>query len=1058
MILLRLLGGLALSTGGEPVVGRAAQRHRLALLALLGASRSEPVSRDKLADILWPETGQRARRLLSNSVHLIRKALGEDSIIGTADALRLNPERVHCDVRDLDAAIARGDLTGAVKLYRGPFLDGFYLASTPGFEAWVEQERGRLARAYVQALETLATRCESVGEYRSAATWWRELLEQDPLAARTTLRRMRALEAAGDVEEAVQCARAYESQVHTELGLEPDRTVMLFAERLVRERGSDGEPMDRLPPRLVSGTAGMAPGAATAAVYAAAGSDQGPGGVTVFRLRTLGGAALERDGVPLDTVGAQRKTLALLTLLAVSRGQGIGRERLAAYLWPESNTERARGALKQALHVARRQLGSGEAIVGTGELRLNRSYVESDVDAFLSALEEGELERAASLYRGPFLDGFHLSGNPEFEQWASAQRTELALQYASALERLATGAEAQGDPESAIPWLRRLQATDPFSARTILRLMHAFDAAGDRVAAQRCAQVHASLLREELDSPPDPEVSALAARLREEPIEPPRAALPPQPVSPSPGADTPGALAPGVSKPIRAEAPRQAIRRSYMAAAFVALAAVAAIALFVTSQRQPGAGDAQGRPGGPSVAVLPFANVSGDSADEYLSEGIANELVTALSRVQGLRVAPLTAASALTRKGSGVRAIADTLGVATVLDGTVRRDGDRLEVTARLVDVRGDRVLWSETYEREVRDVFTIQTELVRATVGALHGGQPPADGSRFVARPTSDPEAYELYLQARYSWMLPVRERLERAAVYYQRAIARDPAFAMAYAGLAETYTNLSNFGILGSREAFARADVAADRALALDPQLAEAHAAKALVLASTQEFRAAEAAFRRAIDLSPSYAWARHYYSLLLLILGRTNEALEQNRQALAADANSLPANATRGIILLQRGDYLAADRELERALTLAPDFPLTQYYLGVVRAAQGRYRDAGLLLEQAAKGAPGAPGFTGVPGGRALVLQRTGRQQAADSLLTDLEAQAEAGDERARANLAFAHAALGQVDAAFALFDQVQWDVPSLIELRADPLLEPLRSDPRYPALLKRIGAGR
>lgn len=785
-------------------------------------------------------------------------------------------------------------------------------------------------------------------------------------------------------------------------------------------------------------------------------SDQGQGGVTVFRLRTLGGAALERDGVPLDTVGAQRKTLALLTLLAVTRGKGIGRERLAAYLWPESDTERARGALKQVLHVARRQLGSGEAIVGTGELRLNPSYVESDVDAFLSALEEGELERAASLYGGPFLDGFHLSGNPEFEQWASAQRTELALQYASALERLASGAEAQGGPDAAIPWLRRLQATDPFSARVTLRLMRAFDAAGERVAAQRCAEVHESLLREELDSPPDPEVSALAARLREEPVEPPRAA-PPGPVSAAPGADTPGALAPGASKPIRTEAPRQTIRRSYMAAAFVALATVAAIALFVTSQREPDAGDAPGRLGDPSVAVLPFANVSGDSADEYLSEGIANELVTALSRVQGLRVAPRTATSALTRKGLGVRAIADTLGVATLLDGTVLRDGDRLEVTARLVDVRGDRVLWSATYDREVRDVFTIQTELVRATVGALHGGQPPADGSRFVARPTSDPEAYELYLQARYSWMLPPRERLERAAVYYQRAITRDPGFAMAYAGLAETYANLSNFGFLDSGEAFARAGVAADRALALDPQLAEAHAAKALVLASTQEFRAAEAAFRRAIDLSPSYAWARHYYALLLLMLGRTDEALEQNSQSLAADANSLPPNATRGIILLQRGDFVAADRELQRALAMAPNFQLTQYYLGVLRAAQERYADAGRLLEQAAKSAPGAPGFTGVPGARVLVFQRTGRQQAADSLLRDLESQAEAGDERARANLAFAHAALGRLDAAFTLFDQVQWDVPSLIELRADPLLEPLRSDPRYPALLKRIGAG-
>src|SRR5690606_36449586 len=129
----------------------------------------------------------------------------------------------------------------------------------------------------------------------------------------------------------------------------------------------------------------------------------------------------------------------------------------------------------------------------------------------------------------------------------------------------------------------------------------------------------------------------------------------------------------------------------------------------------------------------------------------------------------------------------------------------------------------------------------------------------------------------------------------------------------------------------------------------------------------------------------------------------------------------------------------------------------YLGVVRAAQGRYEDAGRLLEQAAKGAQGGAGFTGVPGARALVLQRTGQDEAADALLRELQAQAAAGDERARANLAFAHAAAGRLDAAFALFEQVWWDVPALIELRADPLLEPMRSDPRYAALLQRLGAG-
>lgn len=761
----------------------------------------------------------------------------------------------------------------------------------------------------------------------------------------------------------------------------------------------------------------------------------------MFRLRTLGGAALEQDGVRLDSVGAQRKSLALLALLAVARDKTISRDRVVAYIWPESDTERARGALKQTLHVVRRQLGSGEAIIGTAELRLNPSYIESDVDAFLGAVEEGRLELAADLYGGPFLDGFHLPRSAEFEQWASAQREALAQRYASVIERLAADAEARGDPRAALPWLRRLQAADPLSTHATLRLMRALGAAGERAAALRYAQVHESLLRDELDSPPDTEVAALAEALREErPVHPDR----PRPTPPSPTAVPPASEAPG-----------PAIRRSHVAAFLATVFSLVAAVLILTGQREQGVGATPAPSEDRSVAVLPFSSMSGDSASEHLSNGITSALTTELSSVHGLEVPSVSHTYALTRKGIGVPAIADTLGVATVLHGAVWRDGDRLKITARLVRVRDDRVLWSETYDREMGDIFAIQAEISRATMGALDVRPSPADGTRPVARPTRDVEAYELYLRARYSWMLPSRERLEQAALYYQGAIERDPAFAMAYAGLSETYANLSNFGHLDQREAFARAGVAADRALALDPGLAEAHTAKGFVLASTQEFDAAEQSFQRAIQLNPTYVWARHYYSLLLMMVGRTDEALEQNRHALAAEAYSLPANATRGIILLQRGDYRSGERELQRTLALSPGYPLTRYYLATVLAAQGRYEEAGPLLDQS--GPPGARGFTGVPGARALVLQRTGRQPAADSLLRDLEAQASAGDPRSRANLAFAHAALGRMDAAFALFDQMPWDVPSLIELRADPLLEPMRADPRYPALLRRIGAG-
>jgi DNA-binding SARP family transcriptional activator/TolB-like protein/tetratricopeptide (TPR) repeat protein len=754
---------------------------------------------------------------------------------------------------------------------------------------------------------------------------------------------------------------------------------------------------------------------------------------TVLRLRTLGGVSLEHDGVPLDTLGAQRKTLALLTLLAASRGQGVSRDRVAACLWSESDTEHARGALKQTIHVARRQLGSTDAIMGTSELRLNASYIASDIDAFLSAFEEGELERAVCLYGGPFLDGFHLPGAPEFEEWVSVQRDELARRYASALERLASAAEDRGDPEAAIEWLRRLQTADPFSARTTLRLMGALDATGERVAALRCAQVHGALLREELDSPPDPDVAALAARLREEPALPSTSR---EAASPAPATSRPPQIATSVASAFqearsrgRLEAPRQAIRQSRVAAG-------------VFADR--------------SIAVLPFTNVSGDSAIAHLSAGLTDELISALSTVEGLRVAPLTVTLALKEQGLDRHAIADSLGVAAVVEGTVHRVGDRLKVSAHLVSVRDPAILWSESYDREPRDIMAIQAELARAVVGALYPERTTTAGTSLGrSRTTVDPDAYDLYLRGRHAWRQRSRQGILQAVIFFEGAIERAPTFATAYAGLAAAYVNSSNFRYCNTREALARAEIAADHALALDPQLAEGHAANGFVLASRLEFDAAEGAFQRAIEQNRSLTWAHHYYTLLLLMLGRTDEALAQNQQALTSDPLSLPANATRGIILLQRGDLNGAERELRRALTLSSGFQLTLYYLGIVRAAQAHYQDAAQLLEEAARE---APEFTGVPGARAFVRQQTGRQRAADSLLAELEAQAETGDERARVNLALAYAALGRLDAAFSLFDQVQWDVPSLVELRADPLLRSLRSDPRYPALLRKIGADR
>jgi serine/threonine-protein kinase len=451
-----------------------------------------------------------------------------------------------------------------------------------------------------------------------------------------------------------------------------------------------------------------------------------------------------------------------------------------------------------------------------------------------------------------------------------------------------------------------------------------------------------------------------------------------------------------------------------------------------------------------SVAVLPFANTSGQAENEHFSDGLTDELIGALSKVRGLRVAARTSAFALKGRGLDVRTIADTLGVDHVLEGSVRRDGNRLKVSAQLVSAGDNGVVWSDSWDREMIDVFAVQEEIARAIVEALNVRLSASEGARLVGRPTANLEAYDLYLRGRYNWSLRTRERLEEAIANFVEATQRDPTFALPYIALADAYVNMSNFDFMAPDVALARAKVAADRALELDPTLAEAYSSQGFVLASRREFAASEAAFRRSIELNASYPWSHHFYSLLLLMLGRVDEAIAQNRQALVLDPLSLPANAAQGIILSMLRDHEGAARELRQALALGPTFPLTLFSLGLELTSQGAHAEALPLLTRAVEL---APGFPGAKSALLYTYSRLGQQRAADSLLAEMRAAAD--DNRARLILAFGHAVLKDNDAAFALLDRVEWDVPSLIEIRANPLLDALRADPRYAEVLGRMG---
>lgn len=657
----------------------------------------------------------------------------------------------------------------------------------------------------------------------------------------------------------------------------------------------------------------------------------------MLRLNLFGGASIDGPDGPAGGRGAQGRRLALLALLACARGRAVKRDKLVAILWPESPTERARAQLSDDLYLVRSALGDDVIRSAGDELALNSDAMESDVGTFERLLDEGSLERAVELFAGPLLDGFHVADSQEFDRWLEAERTRLAARHAAALETLAEAAEGRAEFVAAAGWWRKLAALDPYSGRVSLRLMRALEAVGDRTGALRHARVHAALVREEFDADPDPDVTAFVERLRSEP--PPRTRPATEPVAtPAPRAPAEVSGSPAgnrdaiptsspVVAPITNEvaAARSSWSRSQAAVPALVLVLVVAAALAVAAVRGRPRAPARAVPVVPSVGVLPFVNMSADPANVYFSDGLTEQIITELSRIDGLRVAARTSSFALRDGALDVRAIGDMLGVAAVLEGSVRRDGNRLRITAQLIDAATGYHIWSDDYDRDLADVFAVQEEIAHAIAGALELRLAVGETTR-ASRPMPDLEAYDLYLRGLYLRNSLTAGALRQAMDYFDRAIARQPDFALAYAAKATVVAPAVLFGHLATEPGLAEYRALTARALELDPMLGEAHAALGIQrLFFDWEWEAAEQALRRAIALNPNDAHAFHHLGNYLRVVGRTGEAVAARARAVELD----PLNAR--TINLLASDYRAAghsERALlyyQRAFEIDPTHPL-------------------------------------------------------------------------------------------------------------------------------------
>jgi TolB-like protein/DNA-binding SARP family transcriptional activator len=638
----------------------------------------------------------------------------------------------------------------------------------------------------------------------------------------------------------------------------------------------------------------------------------------VFTLRLLGTASIDASHGPVTGRAAQGRRLALLAVLALARGRSLTRDKLIALLWPEATPDRARPQLSDTLYILRHALGEGAVrSVGDG-LALNAAAVTSDVEQFEQLLENGRLEDAVSIYGGPLLDGFHVPDSVEFETWLDGERAELARHYGRALETLAAAAAADGSHTAAVGWWRRRAALDPYNSGVALALMHALDAAGGRAGAIQHARIHATLLREELDAEPDAAVAAFAERLRREPRPSPEPAPsgPPASFSAIPVSTSTPAFAPSlpaVSAEAPAAPPRRARRVLATAAVLMMLALGAAYVVYRMAEPAPAR----------SVGVLPFVNMSPDPANSYFSDGLSEQIIHGLSRIDGLRVAARTSSFALRERELSVRAIADTLDVQAVLEGSVLVSGDRLRVIAQLIDARTGFHIWADQYEGELRDAFALQDSVAAAIAIALHlrlAGSMSNDH-----RPPSL-AAYDLYLRGLYLRNSLSADALRQAAEYFDRAIELEPRFALAWAAKASVTAPQAYFRYVRRDSVVDELRVLTARALELDPTLGEAHVALAeLKLFYEWDWDAAGAALRRAIDLNPNDAHAWHQLANYHSAMTSSDDALAARERAVQLDPLNARARTVFSRELMIAGQHERALAEWRRAEQLDPVHPL-------------------------------------------------------------------------------------------------------------------------------------
>jgi TolB-like protein/DNA-binding SARP family transcriptional activator len=774
-----------------------------------------------------------------------------------------------------------------------------------------------------------------------------------------------------------------------------------------------------------------------------------------FRLRTFGTLRLvgPADDTILGEHGHQRRRLALLAVLAASGERGRSRDQLLGLFWPDVPQSRARHSLEQLLYAIRTSLDES-VFTGLNPLGLNPAFIGSDIGDFANALSRGEREAAVELYRGPFLEGFYLTDAPEFEQWMEEERGRIERSYMDALERLAKSAEDANDSATAARWLLKLIDTDPVSSKHAIGLIRALMNAGDHAAALRYAERYEAIVGQELGMSVGPAIAGLVAEVRaraktESVVV--RGARP----SPMRERDTDSAtssLLPteattNAAQPI---GPRVVARRRAMALYGVAALVLAALVLAGSRLLPRVAESPASATAAASIAVLPLANVSGDPRDAALADGLTEALIGVLAKIDRLRVVARTSAFVFNKSNLDARQIADSLHVANILEGGVQKVGQRIRVQVRLVDGHDGSTRWAETYDRELKDIFLVQSDIATAVARELDlrlGGRTIAALRR---APTQNIAAYDLYLRASDPTLFRSDSGLRLSVDYFSKAIALDSTYAAAYAGLARTYLifMLDQRVASSAREVYALAEEAALKAVALDDSLGDAHATVGLLLMLRYDFAAADKELERARALDPGQY--RTYRTLISLSYWneRPADALAEANRMVDIDPLSPSAHVELARAQCVNGQYAEGLARLKRLEPVRPRLMRIPPYAAMCHSMKGDWPAAVAALRPYQENRDDYRGR----GWLGYALARAGQRQEALAVLADVTTHWQRSKQGAF-EVALVHAGLGNRDQALDWLNRSVDDL-SLSENIMVPLFDDLRRDPRFERLRSRL----